>query len=131
MERYLQAAAMVLVAVVLNLVLRKRDKELALLLTLAVCAIVLLAGLAYLAPVMDFLEELAQAGQMDPDWIGILLKVTGIGLLAEIAALVCADAGESALGKTVQILSAGVILWLSLPLLTALLNLVREILEGV
>lgn len=122
---------MILVALIVNLVLRKRDKELALVLTLGVCAMVLLAGLAFLAPVMDFLQELGELGQLDSDWMGILLKVVGIGFLGEVASLVCHDAGEAALGKAIALLSSTVILWLSLPLLTGLLTLVREILEEV
>ena len=129
MERFIQAAGGILVAVMVNLVLRKRDKELALLLTLSVCAMVLVVCMGFLRPVIDFVQELGELGKLDPGWMGILLKAAGIGFLGEIAALICRDAGETAFGKVISILSGGVILWLSLPLLTGLLELIQQILE--
>ena len=61
--------------------------------------------------------------------LGILLKAVGIGLVSEIAGLVCNDAGNGSLGKTLQMLGSAVILYLSLPIFTAMLELIREILR--
>lgn len=61
--------------------------------------------------------------------LGILLKAVGIGLVSEIAGLVCTDAGNGSLGKTLQMLGSAVILYLSLPIFTAMLELIREILR--
>ena len=61
--------------------------------------------------------------------LGILLKAVGIGLVSEIAGLVCTDAGNGSLGKTLQLLGSAVILYLSLPIFTAMLELIREILR--
>ena len=66
-------------------------------------------------------------GGLDSGTLRILLKAVGIGLVSEIAALVCADAGNSSLGKTVQLLGSAVILWLSLPLFTMLIELLQRI----
>ena len=67
-------------------------------------------------------------GQLDGDWVTILMKAVGIGLIAEIAALVCSDAGNASLAKAIGILSSAVMLWLSLPLLQGLLELVQNML---
>lgn len=61
--------------------------------------------------------------------LGILLKAVGIGLVSEIAGLVCTDAGNGSLGKALQMLGSAVILYLSLPIFTAILELIREILR--
>ena len=82
----------------------------------------------FLEPVLDFWKQLQQVGQLDETWLTILMKVVGIGLIAEVASLVCADAGNGSLGKAIQILAAAVILWLSIPLLEGLLELVQRIL---
>ena len=49
-------------------------------------------------------------------------------MIAEIAALLCSDAGNTSLGKTLNILSGAVILWLSLPIFNKLLELLENIL---
>lgn len=131
MEVFWQGAAAVLVAVVLGLTLNKHGKETNILLTIGVCCMVACGAMWYLKPVISFLRQLQDIGQLDNEMLQILLKSVGIGLVGEIAALICTDAGNGALGKTVQLLTSSTILWLSLPLLTALLELVQEILGEV
>lgn len=45
--------------------------------------------------------------------------------------MVCTDAGNASLGKAVQLLGTAVILWLSLPLFKALVELLQSILGEV
>ena len=128
MDLFLKAAAAVLLAVILYLVVNNRSKELAILLTLAVCSMIVLAAGRFLHPVLAFAKNLQSVGGMNDEYLSILLKVVGIGFLAEITSLVCADAGNATLGKVLQILASCVILWLSLPLLNGLIELVHDIL---
>ena len=128
MEGFLQAAAGVLLAVILGLVLAKQGKDWALVLTAAVCCMVLAVGAGYLQPVLDFLRELQNLSGLDPQLLTVVLKAVGIGLVAEIASLICQDAGNAALGKGIQILASMAVLWLSLPLMRSLLELVQTIL---
>lgn len=128
MDLFWKGIGAVLVTVVLGLALNKNGKETGLLLSLAVCCMVACAAMAYLQPVIDFLRQLQNLGQLDNGMLGILLKAVGIALIGEIAALICADAGNAALGKTLQLLTSSVILWLSLPLMTQLLELIQEML---
>lgn len=128
MEGVLQASAAVLLAVVLGLVLAKQGKDWALLLTAAVSCMVLAVAASYLQPVLDFVRELQSLSGLDGQLLTVVLKAVGIGLVAEIAALICQDAGNAALGKGVQILASVAVLWLSLPLMRALLELVQTIL---
>lgn len=127
----MRGCAGALLAVILYLTLGKQGKEMGTLLTMAVCSMICAIAMSYLKPVMDFVEQLEITGNLDRNLIGILLKAAGIGFLSEIACLVCADAGNSALGKSVQILGTGVILWLSIPLFQELLELLERILGGV
>lgn len=128
MGLYWKAAAAVLLAVVMILALGRRD--LGLVLGIAVCAMVSLAALEYLKPVTELFDTLETLGELDGDMISILLKAVGIGLLTEIAAMVCTDSGNGSLGKSLQLLGTAVILWISLPLFTSLLDLIQEILSN-
>ena len=128
MEMFLKTAAGVLIAVVLCLALERQSKDLSSLRVLAVCAMVTVAALSFLQPVLTFFGELETVGKLDPELMRILLKATGMGLLGEITGTVCADAGYSALGKSVKLLTAGVILCLAVPLFQRLLELIGDIL---
>ena len=128
MDIFLKAGASALITVILCLIVSKRDKDFGLLLTLAGCSLLLIMAITYLEPVFSFFNCLQTAGNMDSDVLAILLKTVGIGLLSEICSLICADVGNSALGKSLQILATALILWISMPLLTKLMDLVGEIL---
>jgi stage III sporulation protein AD len=131
MTGYLQAAAAVLLTVILVLTLGKEGKQTALLLVLAVCAMVGVLALGYLAPVVDFMKRLSVIGNVNDSFLSILLKVAGIGLIGEISALICTDSGNASLGKILQILSVTLILRLSLPMLEQLLDLLEHVLGEV
>lgn len=131
MEQFLQAAAAVLLTVILGLILSKHGKETGLLLTILVCCMVGAIAIHYLQPVIALMKTLQESSELDFGMFEILLKVVGIGFIAEVAGLVCTDAGNGALGKTLQMLAAAVILWMAIPLLERLLELVTAILGEV
>lgn len=128
MGGFWQGAAAVLLAVILVLALGKQGKEAGLLLTLAVCCMLGVLALSYLEPVVALVHRLQDMTGLDSGMLQILLKAVGIGIIGEIAGLICTDAGNAALGKALQLLSAAVILWLSIPLINALLELLQEML---
>lgn len=130
MTLFFQAVGVVLVAVILGLCLDRQGKDMGLLLTMAVTVMILTAGVSCVRPVVTFLEQLTALGELDSDIVETIFKIVGIGLLTEITSLICADGGRGSLGKALQILSGGVILWLSMPVFSLLLNLIQEILGG-
>ena len=131
MAEYLQWTALILIGLILSMVLGRQSKDMSLLLILAVCVLVCLGALEFLEPVTALLRELRQLGELDTEAVSILLKAAGIGLLSELAGLLCADAGENALGKVLQILSNAAILWLSLPLFRQIIGLIGEVLAKI
>lgn len=128
MEKYFVAVAGILLTVILSLTLRKQNGELALLLSICGCVLVFGVAVSFLKPILEFLQNLRQIAALDNKMLAILLKVTGVAFLSEIVTTVCADAGNAALGKTLQLLASLVILYVSLPMMTALLELVEKIL---
>lgn len=126
MTAFLQAVAGALVAVILCGVLARQGKDMTVLLGLAVCGMILVAAIAYLEPVVEFLRSLQETAGLDDGMFQVILKSVGIGMTAQIASMICADSGNGAIGKAVETLAAAVILWLSLPMMTALLELVQQ-----
>ena len=128
---FIKAVAGILITVVLCLTLAKQGRDISLLLSVFVCCAVIAVALTYLKPVIDFIRRLQTLGQLDGDMMEILLKAVGIGLLAEITGLMCADAGNASLGKGLQILASCVILWISIPMLESLLELIDNLLGAI
>ncbi len=131
MNIFIKATAGIFAALILWLNLHKQTKELSVLLTTAVCVLVITAAIGFLQPVIEFINRLQSIGNLDNDLLSIVLKVVGIGLLTEFTASICKDAGNESMGKALQVLSTAVVLWLSLPVFEKLLSLLDEILGTV
>ena len=126
-----KAAACVLLAMVLYWMLAKQDKDVSVLLSTAVCAMIAGAAVKEFEPVLSFLKRLGDSAQLDIQLLQVLFKAVAIGLIGEITGLICSDAGNSALAKTLQLLSSIVVLMLSLPLFETLLELVEGLLATI
>lgn len=127
MAGYLQAVAGVLMAVVVCLLLGKYSADLTIALSLVVSAMALITAIRYLEPVLEMLEKLRSYVALDTGYMTALFKAAGVGLIGEIAALVCADGGSAALGKTIDVLTAAVVLWLCAPLVASLFELILKL----
>lgn len=129
MDILIKSTGAVFISLVLSQVLTKQNKDSSLLLTVAVCCIISISAIHYIHPLIEFLRKLKDLAGLDTELFSILLKAVGISLLAEMAVLICKDFNNEAMGKTLQILTTAVILWISLPLLNELMDLVAGIME--
>lgn len=131
MDGFLKAAACVLVTLMLYIMIEKQAKDIAILAGTIACVAIAALALSYLQPVISFFSNLQSLGKLDSAYISILLRCTGIAVLSEMISIICIDAGNNALGKIIQLLAGVVVLWLSLPLFSKLLELIEDILLAI
>lgn len=130
MDLYWKVIGAVLTTVILGLHIGKQERDFAIVLTITVCCLGSAIALSFLEPVLDMLQEIEAMIQFENGILNILLKCTGIALITEIAALICQDAGSGSLGKMVHFMGTSVILCLSVPAITALMKMLREMIGG-
>lgn len=128
MDEFWKATAAILLTVILILAVGKQEKDISVLLGMAVCCLAGVIAISYLEPVVDLLRELGQLGEVSDSTLGILMKAVGIALVSEIAGMLCSDSGSASLGKMLQMLGSAAILYLSIPIFRGLLTLIQEIL---
>lgn len=128
MDEFLKAAAAVLISTILCIALSKHEKYFSVLISLLVCCMLVAGAVSFLKPVLSFIDRLTDMAQLNESLLQILFKATGVALLAEITGLICKDGGNDSAGKVLQLLASAVILWLSLPLLNELIDLIETIL---
>jgi stage III sporulation protein AD len=130
MIQFFQAIGAVLLTVVLVQVLKQGSPGIGGLLSLLTCVLVLLIALHYFRPLADFISTLERMTHLDSGLLKMLFKVVGIAIIAETAEMICADSGNQAMGKALQLLASTVILCLAVPMMTDFLELVEGILKG-
>lgn len=130
MELVLQVTGLCMVGALLVLVVKRGSPETALLLTLAAAVTVLLLLLAgAMEDLVAFLRELGEASGISEDLFVPLYKTVGIALVVKVGGSLCKDAGESALGSVVEMAGTVCALLVALPLLRAVLLLLRELMQ--
>lgn len=128
MNIFFKASMIIIAAVVLTLSMPKGAKDFSVVMTIGICTYLIIAISHYLEPVVAAIHDLTETGGMDSSLLEILLKTTGVAVIMEFVILICNDSGNAAMGKGVQILGSVAILWLSLPLFTMLLDIVKNVL---
>lgn len=128
MELFLKSAVSCMLALVLILTVGKQEKDISLLLGIIVCCMTAFVALQSFRPIFDFLCSLEELVDLRECGMDILLKAVGIGLISELVAALCSDAGHGALGKQIQLLATVIILGMSLPLLETMLHLIENLL---
>lgn len=130
MTLFWKASAAILVAQILILALDKQQRDMGVLVAIAACCITAIAALEFLEPVVDFLYEIQSLSRLDAGILRTLLQIVGVGFTSELIAMICADAGNASLGKSIQFLASSVILYWSIPVFESMLDLIRDILGG-
>ena len=75
------------------------------------------------------IEDLTSYISVDSGYLAIMLKMIGITYIAEFSSGICRDAGYQTLAGQIEIFAKLTILTLGLPVLTALLETIREFLS--
>lgn len=74
-----------------------------------------------------FLSVFGQTG-LDYELFASILKILGVGYLTEFASGICVDSGNASIGDKIVLSGKILIVLLSLPVITSLLNVIIEIL---
>ncbi len=129
MADFWKASAIVILTVILGTAIGRTEKDISVVLSTVACCLVALTAVHYFSEVVAFLWKLNASAENGSQFLEPLLKITGVALLTELTGLISADAGNAALGKSMQILGNAVILNLSLPVFEALIAVVQEMLR--
>ena len=122
--------SLAVVCALIGVMLRERVGVMAVLLSLASCAVLLAASLQFLAPALEFADRLRQLSALDASLVSPLLKVTALGIVTQLTESLCEDAGDKALARTVCICGAVFSVYVSLPLFGAVMDMIEAVLGG-
>ena len=111
----------------LALYLRMQQKEIAALAALSAAIVIFAASLSKVREAAEAFQGVLNSG-IYGDMVVILLKALGISWIAQIAADVCRETGESVLGAQLEAFAKIEITLLALPLAARLLDFAGELL---
>lgn len=116
-----------LCALVLIVSLKNTRPELALLLSLAAGLFILQMGVPYIREVLGGMENLSSKVSFGNGFLSPLFKTVGICFLCQMAAELCRDAGEKALGMKVELVGKAMICAITVPMMSSLFDMIVSI----
>ena len=117
-----------LVALILIIILKQYKPEFTIYASIIAGAIILLMVMDKLYSIINLLSNISQKAGIGNEFLKIILKITGIAILAEFATSICKDAGESAIATKIDIGSKVLIVSASIPIISSLLEVILKVL---
>lgn len=115
-------------ALIIIIILKQYKPEFAMYASILAGAIILFMSFSKLSGIISMLQNLASKTAVNGEFLAILIKITGIAFLTEFAVSVCKDTGETAIANKVDIGGKIIIIAISIPIISSLLETVIKIL---
>ena len=117
-----------LIALVIIIIVKQYKPEFAIYVSLV--AGILILGMTFdtISQIVGVINDYTNKASINNKFVIVLLKITGIAILTEFAVSICKDSGESAIASKIDLGGKIIIISISIPIITALLELIISIL---
>ena len=127
-EEIIKIIGIGLIALVIIIILKQYRPEFAIYVSIIVGVLILALAMRKITGVINLLKSISEKTYINKQFLGILLKITGIAIITEFAVSICSDAGEKAIASKIEMGSKVIIIAMSIPIISSLLELIVEIL---
>ncbi len=117
-----------LISVIIVIILKQYKPEFTLYVSICAGAIILGLVMTRLSGIIQLLTELSNKVSDTNGFLTVLIKITGIAFLTEFAVSICKDSGESAIASKVDLGGKVIIISMSIPIISALLETIVHVL---
>ena len=117
-----------LTALIMIIILKQYKAEYALYTSILAGVFILLFSLSEISGVINLLKDLSSKANINSQFLGIILKITGIAILTEFAVSICQDSGESSIANKIDIGGKIMIITISIPIISSLLETILKVL---
>ena len=122
-----QIVAFGLVSTFIIVLLKQYKSEYAIYASVIAGATLLLFAISKVGAVVALLDNLVDTVGINKEFFKILLKITGIAYLVEFASNMCKDAGESAISSKIELAGKNLIVTMSIPIISTLIETITEV----
>ena len=81
-----------------------------------------------LTGIINLLQSMANKTSINSTFLMLLIKITGIAFLSEFAVSICKDSGEAAIASKIEIGTKIIIISMSIPIISSLLEIIVKVL---
>lgn len=116
------------IALIIIIMLKQYRPEYAIFISILTGILILFLVMDRLTGIINLIETIQDKFSINTKFIALLIKITGIAFLSEFAVSVCKDSGEAAIASKIEIGSKIIIISMSIPIISSLLEIILKIL---
>ena len=116
-----------LISLVIIIILKQYKQEFAIYISIITGLIIIYMVINRLEGIINLLKTISNKSGINNQFLELLLKITGIAFLTEFAINLCKDAGENAIASKIEIGSKVVIVSMSIPIISSLLEIITKL----
>ena len=109
-------------SVIMIIILKNYRPEMALVLSIITGIGIMLYAISKMSSVINVLNDLVSKSGVNKEFLLIIIKVIGIANIVEFGKNVCIDAGQSSIATKLEMAGKVVIVVLTIPLVSSLVN---------
>ncbi len=128
MEEIIKIVGIGLIALVIAIILKQYRPEYTIYVSIVAGILILMFTMNKITGIINLLKSISDKTYINKQFLSILLKITGIAIITEFAVSICTDVGEKAIASKIEIGSKVIIIAMSIPIISSLLELIIEIL---
>lgn len=117
-----------LISLIIIILLKQYRPEFAIYISLLCGVLILILIMDKLTGIVNLLQTISNKASINNTFLTLLIKITGIAFLSEFAVSVCKDAGEGAIASKIELGSKIVIISMSIPIISSLLEVILKVL---
>ncbi len=117
-----------LIALIIIIILKQYRPEFAIYISLLTGVLILILVMDKLTGIVNLLQSISTKASINSTFLTLLIKITGIAILSEFAVSICRDSGEGAIASKIEIGSKIIIISMSIPIISSLLEVILKIL---
>ena len=117
-----------LIALIIIILLKQYKPEFAIYISLLTGVLILLLVMDELSGIISLLQSFADKVSINSNFLVLLIKITGIAFLSEFAVSICKDSGEAAIASKIEIGTKIIIISMSIPIISSLLEIILDVL---
>lgn len=124
----IKIAGIALIALVIIIMLKQYRPEYAIFISILTGVLILILVMDRLTGIINLIQSIEDKFSINTQFIALLIKITGIAFLSEFAVSICKDSGETAIASKIEIGSKIIIISMSIPIISSLLEIILKIL---
>ena len=124
MSEFFRIIGVALLSLVCYLIIKPIKPDMAVFISISGSIIIVIMCIDIIIDVIGGLTDFVNKIGVDSQIFAVILKIVGVGYLTEFSSSLCCDAGNTLLADKIVLAGKVFILFLSFPIVTALLNMI-------